>query len=85
MKYKPFETREDNYLFDIIRAKNKPIMSIRDCCLLSGLSCSTIRRAIADGSLPSFQIRNRAKIQIRKEDFERWAGIEPKEYLGGRL
>ena len=23
--------------------------------------------------------------RIRKEDFERWAGIEPKEHLGGRL
>ena len=85
MKYKPFETREDNYLFDIIKAKSKPIMSIRDCSLLSGLSCSSVRRAISDGSLPSFQIKNRSKIQILKEDFERWAGIEPKEHLGGRL
>ena len=85
MKYKPFETREDNYLFDIIKAKSKPIMSIRDCSLLSGLSPSSVRRAIADGTLPAFHIRNRAKIQIRKEDFETWAGINPKEYLGGKL
>ena len=83
--YKPFKSREDSYLFDVIQAKSKPVMSVKDFSLLSGLSVSTIRRAIADGSLKAFQIRNRAKLLVRKENFNEWIGIEPKSYLGGKL
>ena len=82
---KPYDTREDNYLFDLIRAKSKPVMSVKDCSLLSGLSVSTIRRAIADGSLKAFQLTNRSKLIIERKNFYDWMGIESKSYLGGKI
>ena len=78
--YRPFKTREDNYLFDVIRAKSKPIMNVKDCSLLSGLSVSTIRRAISDGSLKAYQLNNRTKLMIKREWFDEWVGLNPNEY-----
>tara|TARA_Y100000310_G_C20451638_1_gene701022 strand:- start:489 stop:749 length:261 start_codon:yes stop_codon:yes gene_type:complete len=83
--YKPFADDEKNYLFDMIRAKSKPVISVKDCSLLSSMSVSSIRRAISNGELKAFQLRQRGKILVERNDFFQWLGVEPQSYAGGTL
>ena len=76
--YLKHEVDKKQYLFEMLKVKNKPILGGKDCSLLSGMSVSTIRRAITDGGLKSHQISNRSKLIIKREWFDEWLGLKIK-------
>ena len=51
MELKPFEDDTRNMLWNMIKAKNSPWMSLKEVALLSGYSISTLRRRIREGRL----------------------------------
>ena len=74
-EYLKKESKEKKYLFAMEKAKNKPILNVTDCSILSGMSMSTIRRAIDSGDLKSHQIKNRGRLLIKREWFDEWIGL----------
>lgn len=55
------------------------LLSLTDAARLTRISRSTIRRAVADGSLPAYRVGNRYRVRVT--DLEAWidaARIDPK-------
>ena len=74
-EYLKEEVSEKKYLFEMEKAKNKLLLGVGDCSLLSGMSVSTIRRAIDSGELKYHQIKNRSKLIIKRVWLDEWIGL----------
>ena len=58
---------------DIRRLRARPVIDVAHCVTLSGLSRSTVNRAIAAGELRSRKVGSRRLVEPR--DLEAWLGV----------
>lgn len=58
---------------DITRLRARPVIDVAHCVTLSGLSRSTVNRAIATGELRSRKVGSRRLVEPR--DLEAWLGV----------
>lgn len=59
---------------EITRLRARPVIDVAHCVTLSGLSRSTVNRAIAAGELRSRKVGSRRLVEPR--DLEAWLGVE---------
>ena len=79
MELKPFEDDTKNMLWDMIKAKNSPWLSLKEVALLSGYSISTLRRRIREGRLDYAQPCKGGKLVFNREMVDAFLGFSTED------
>jgi len=79
MELKPFEDDTRNMLWNMIKAKNSPWLSLKEVALLSGYSISTLRRRIREGRLEYAQPCKGGKLVFNREMVNRFLGFSTED------
>ena len=79
MEYRPFGDDMKNRLWDMIRAKNSPWLSLKEVSLLSGYSISTLRRRIREKKLKYSQPCKNGKLMFNREMIDNFLGFKTED------
>ena len=79
MELKPFEDDTQNMLWNMIKAKNSPWLSLKEVALLSGYSISTLRRRIREGRLEYAQPCKNVKLIFNREMVDSFLGFSTED------